>query len=138
MPIMMAGAPRESVRLATTCSADTAAAIEFAVHELVDAFHARNAGCARADVTLVLFTATADLRSAKPAAAARRAGWSAAQFLCLAEMPTDDDVPLCLRALVFVERANAADALQPVYLHHAQRLRPDLVAAEPGPPPATA
>ena len=124
---MMAGAPRESVRLATSCSADTAAAIEIAVQELVEAFHTRNADCAHAAVTLVIFTATADLHAAKPAAAARRAGWSAAQFMCLAEMPINDDVPLCIRALVYVERLKTTSPLRPVYLREAQRLRPDLV-----------
>ncbi|HYW52288.1 MAG TPA: chorismate mutase [Gemmatimonadaceae bacterium] len=126
--MMLAGAPRESVRLATSCAENSAAAIDDAVRELVDTFHRRNTDCPARAVSLVLFTATNDLRAAKPATAARRAGWSEAQFLCLAEMPTDDDVALCIRALVFVQREGNAERLRPVYLRDAQRLRPDLVA----------
>jgi chorismate mutase len=114
------------VRLATTCASDTADNIADAVRELVEAFHSRN-DCGPTAVTLVLFTATPDLRSAKPAAAARAAGWQHAQLLCLAEMPTETDVPYCLRALVFVVRGPGADPLKPVYLRGAAVLRPDLL-----------
>lgn len=113
------------VRVATTCAEDSPVAIDAAVDELIRAFHDRN-DCGPAAVRIVIFTATADLRSAKPAAAARRAGWTAAQYLCLAEMPTDDDLPRCLRALVFVERGIGADPLRPVYLNGTPSLRPDL------------
>ena len=77
---------------------------------------------------LAIFTATNDLTAAKPAAAARRAGWNDTQFLCLAEMGTDDDVPLCLRVLLFVWRGQGASPLKPVYLRGAQVLRPDLIS----------
>ena len=115
-----------SVRVATTCSVDTAAAIAAAVQDLVSRFHERNE-IGRERVKLVLFTATSDLRSAKPAAAARAAGWNNAQFLCLAEMPTSDDLPRCIRALVYVECTQYTSPLKPVYLNGAQSLRPDLV-----------
>jgi chorismate mutase len=115
-----------TVRLATTCDADTPDAIASAIRELIETFHHRN-DCGPAAVALVLFTATHDLRSAKPAAAARAAGWQHAQFLCLAEMPTDDDLPRCLRALAFVTRGVGADPLKPVYLRGATALRPDLL-----------
>lgn len=114
------------VRVATTCSADTAAAISTAVTELVVAFHQRNE-CRPDQVKLVLFTATPDLRAAKPATAARHAGWHDAQLLSLAEMPTDDDLPHCIRAVVFVERDRHAPALRMVYINGAEALRPDLV-----------
>jgi chorismate mutase len=114
------------VRLATTCRENSVAAIEDAVSELLDTFLERN-DCGAPAVQLAIFTATADLTAAKPAAAARRAGWSETQFLCLAEMPTDDDVPLCLRVLLQVYRGRGATPLKPVYLHGAQVLRPDLV-----------
>ena len=113
------------VRAATTCDADTPAAIAEAVRELIAVFHERNRR-AHSAVKLVFFTATPDLRSAKPAAAARAHGWSDAQFLCLAEMPTDDDVPRCLRALVYVEADPLLLTLTPVYLRGAVQLRPDL------------
>lgn len=113
------------VRVATTCREDSVDAISEAVSELVGAFHARN-DVGHAAVRVVLFTATPDLRAAKPAIAARAAGWSAAQFLCLAEMPTDGDLPRCIRALLIVNRGIAAAPLRAVYLNGAESLRPDV------------
>lgn len=114
-----------AVRLATTCPEDTAEAITAAVHDLVEQFHARN-DVGPAAVRVVIFTATSDLRSVKPATAARAAGWRDAHFLCLAEMPTDHDLPRCIRALLFVERGRGADRLKAVYRNGAQALRPDI------------
>ncbi|MDZ7631333.1 MAG: chorismate mutase [Gemmatimonadaceae bacterium] len=114
-----------AVRLATTCREDSATAIGDAVRELIEAFHARNDAGPSA-IRMVIFTATADLRAAKPASAARAAGWTSAQYLCLAEMPTDDDLPHCIRALLIVDRGWTSPPLRPVYLNGTQSLRPDL------------
>ncbi len=114
-----------AVRLATTCRDDSAAAIASSVTELVEAFHHRN-DCDASTVRVVIFSATQDVTAAKPAAAARQAGWQHAQMLCLAEMPTADDLPLCIRALLLVERGTGADPLTPLYLNGTQTLRPDL------------
>ncbi|MES3033152.1 MAG: chorismate mutase [Gemmatimonadota bacterium] len=114
-----------AVRLATTCRENSATAIADAVSELVHTFHARN-DVGPAAVRVVLFTATGDLTTAKPAVAARAAGWTSAQFLCLAEMPTDDDLPRCIRALLIVDRGLGADALRAVYLNGTEILRPDV------------
>ncbi len=119
--------PLVPVRLATTCRENSVSAIDDAVREMLQTFLDRNT-CERGEVQAVIFTATSDLRATKPATAARRAGWEHAQFLCLAEMPTDDDVPLCLRALLLVARSAAAEPLKPVYLHGARALRPDLAS----------
>ena len=113
------------IRVATSCREDSAAAIAEAVRDLVTAFHERN-DCSAAAVRVVLFTATSDLRASTPASAARAAGWNAAQFLCLAEMPTDDDVERCIRGLLFVERSRDAAPLHPVYRNGTHILRPDL------------
>jgi chorismate mutase len=122
---MTDGSVAVAVRLATTCREDSAVAIAEAVTELVHAFHERN-DVEPAAIRVVMFTATPDLRAAKPAAAARAAGWTQAQFLCLAEMPTDDDLPRCLRALLIVDRGRLAAPLRAVYLNGAQSLRPDV------------
>ena len=114
-----------AVRLATTCREDSAEAIADAVTELVRAFHARNDARPSA-VRIAVFTATHDLRAAKPAGAARAAGWTGAQFLCLAEMPTEGDLPRCIRVLLIVDQAQGADTLRAVYLRGTQSLRPDL------------
>lgn len=114
-----------AIRLATTCREDSPSAIADAVTELVHAFHERNDVGPNA-IRLVIFTATPDLKSAKPAAAARAAGWGAAQYLCLAEMPTDTDLPRCIRVLLIVDRGRGADKLRSVYINGAQALRPDV------------
>ncbi len=136
LPLLIAGAlgpsasdPQRSqivaVRVATSCRENSAAAIAAAVAELVETFHERN-DCGAQTVRVVIFSATQDLTAAKPAAAARKAGWQHAQMLCLAEMPTTDDLPLCIRALLLVDRGVGADPLKPVYLNGTQALRPDL------------
>ena len=114
-----------AVRLATTCREDSAEAIADAITELVRAFHARNDARPSA-VRIAVITATHDLRAAKPAGAARAAGWTGAQFLCLAEMPTEGDLPRCIRVLLIVDQAQGADTLRAVYLRGTQSLRPDL------------
>jgi chorismate mutase len=114
-----------TVRLATTCADDTAQAISDAVTQLVRAFHDQNDVSPHA-VRAAIFTATGDLRATKPASAARAAGWGHASMLCLAEMPTADDVPRCLRVLLFVRRGLGANVLVPVYLNGTESLRPDL------------
>ena len=128
LPLMASGSWTSGtalVRLATTCEADTPEAIATAITQLVHAFHAAN-DCGPSDVQCALFTATHDLRSAKPAIAARDAGWSSALMLCLAEMPTDTDLPRCIRALLSVTRGEGATALLPIYLNGTEVLRPDL------------
>jgi chorismate mutase len=113
------------VRLATSCREDTAEAIAASVTELLAEFHRRN-DCGPASVRMAIFTTTPDLRSAKPARAARQAGWAHVPMLCLAEMPTIDDFPRCIRVLVIVERNETSGSARPVYLNGTQALRPDL------------
>ncbi len=115
------------VRLATSCPEDTVEAITDAVTALLEEFQLRN-DCGPPSVRMAIFTATSDLRSVKPARAARHAGWDHVPMLCLAEMPTDDDLPRCIRVLVFVDRSSATGALKPVYLNGTHVLRPDLTA----------
>lgn len=136
LPMLIAGAlgptasdPRRThlvaVRLATSCGEDSAAAIATAVTDLVQSFHHRN-DCGPQSVRLVIFSSTHDLTSAKPAAAARHAGWQHVPMLCLAEMQTVDDLPWCIRALLLVERGFGADPIRSLYLNGTQSLRPDL------------
>ena len=114
-----------AIRLATTCRVDSPAAIAAAVTELVGEFHQRNDAAPDA-IRLVIFTATPDLSSAKPAAAARAAGWTNAQYLCLAEMPTGNDLSRCIRALLIVARGRDSIPLRAVYLNGAEALRQDV------------
>lgn len=49
-------------------------------------------------------------------------------MLCLAEMPTNDDLPRCICVLVFVDRTSTTETPRPVYLNGTHVLRPDLTA----------
>lgn len=117
-----------AIRLATTCREDSPAAITEAVTDLINEFHRQN-DVGRDAIRLVVFTATHDLSSAKPAVAARAAGWTHAQYLCLAEMATDADLSRCVRALLIVDRSRDAGPLRAVYLNGTQVLRPDVTFA---------
>lgn len=77
-----------------------------------------------ADVVSAFFTATPDLRSAFPAAAARRIGFGAVPLLCAQEIDVDGAMPGVVRVLLQFE--GGADRIEPVYLDGAEALRDDL------------
>ncbi len=81
------------------------------------------------DVISVLFTATGDLRSVAPAAAAREFGLVDVPLLCAQEMETDA-LARCVRLMLHVETDAPRNELRHVFLRGATVLRPEL--AEPG------
>jgi chorismate mutase len=81
-------------------------------------------------VISIFFTATNDLRSVAPAAAARVFGLVDVPLLCAQEMDTDGGLERCLRLLLHIETAKERRQLRHVFLRGATRLRPEL--AEPG------
>lgn len=82
------------------------------------------------DVISIFFTATSDLRSLPPAAAARAFGLVDVPLLCGQEMPTDGGLGRCVRMLLHIETDKPRDDLRHVFLRGATTLRPEL--AEPG------
>ena len=114
-----------ALRGATTVCADDKASIGEAVTELLRAIVDAN-GIAPAQVLSAIFSATGDLRSLYPAAAARALGWHEVPMLCVREMDVDDAPPRCVRVLLHLAVERDA-ALRPVYLHGARVLRPDLL-----------
>ncbi len=82
------------------------------------------------DVISIFFTATEDLRSLPPAAAARAFGLIDVPLLCAQEMPTEVGPELCVRMLLHIETEKSRDELRHVFLGGAASLRPEL--AEPG------
>lgn len=117
-----------AIRGAITVDANSEAAIAAAAVELIRAIEAANA-IAPADLISAVFTVTPDLTAGFPAAAARRAGWSAVPLLCATEIAVPGALPHCLRLLVHAERCWNAPP-RPVYLRDAVVLRPDLAPCD--------
>lgn len=82
------------------------------------------------DVISIFFTATEDLRSLPPAAAARAFGLVDVPLLCAQEMGSDIGLKRCIRMMLHVETERERDELRHVFLRQATTLRPEL--AEPG------
>lgn len=116
-----------AVRGATTVESDDPSLIYDAIRELLDALASLN-NIGADDVVSAIFTATSDLHSVFPAAAAREFGWCDVPMLCATEIDVTGAQPRCLRVLLHVERTSAQPRLVPAYLRAAASLRPDLTA----------
>ncbi len=82
------------------------------------------------DVISIFFTATSDVRSLPPAAAAREFGLVDVPLLCAQEMESEIGPERCIRLLLHVETDRVRSDLRHVFLRGATVLRPEL--AEPG------
>ena len=116
-----------AVRGAVTVDADTPAAIDAAVRELLEQLTDANAIDSR-DIVSAIFSATPDLRSRNPATSARTLGWTDVPLMGVAEFETDGMLARCVRVMLHVSVADGR-RLRPVYLGDAVCLRPDLVEA---------
>jgi chorismate mutase len=120
-----------ALRGATTASANTAAAIDEAVDELIEALvrHNRLEG---ERVLSVTFSVTADLDACFPAAIARRReGWGCVALLDCQQMAVAGDLSRCIRLLAHAWVEPHQPLVHP-YLRGAAALRPDrAVPVEP-------
>jgi chorismate mutase len=114
-----------ALRGAITVEADDPGAIVEATVELLRAMLERN-GVAPGDLVSLVFTATPDLVSEFPAAAARTIGISEVPLLCAQEIPVPDAVPRCIRVLMHLYTERDYASLRHVYLRGAKGLRTDL------------
>jgi chorismate mutase len=114
-----------ALRGATTVDADTPEQITAHIRELLGALFERNGLC-HDDLISIIFTATGDLVSMFPAAAARATGLGDIPLLCARELDVVGSVPRCLRVLVHISTDTAQGDLHHVYLHGARALRDDL------------
>lgn len=121
--------PIRAIRGAITVDADTPEEIATRTTTLLATLYERN-GLVHDDVISILFTATQDLASAPPAAAARGFGLVDVPLLCAQEMPVIGSLPLCIRLMLHVETERTRDELRHVFLRGATSLRPEL--SEPG------
>src|SRR5687768_20577 len=90
-----------AVRGATTLAADTREEVMTRTRALLGELFERNA-IASDDVVSILFTATDDIRSEFPAAAAREMGLNGVPLMCARELDVRSDLAVerCIRVLV--------------------------------------
>ncbi len=119
-----------ALRGATTVDADAQGDIKARTEELLKQLLQRNA-LAVDDIVSILFTATPDLRSDFPAAAARAIGLAHTPLLCAQEIPVDGAVERCIRVLIHCY-GRPETASHHVYLHEARELRLDLPSSHAG------
>ncbi len=78
------------------------------------------------DIASIIFTTTADIKSAFPAEAARSMGLHLVPLLCSQEIQVQGSIPLCIRLLVHVNTNKDQKEICHVFLRDAARLREDL------------
>lgn len=78
------------------------------------------------DLVSILFTATDDLHSMFPAAAARAIGLGDVPLICARELDVDGATPRCVRVMMHLQTTLERSELRHVYLEGAKGLRDDL------------
>jgi chorismate mutase len=114
-----------ALRGATTVDDDTEEQIHERVIALLDAMFARN-GLDKEHLISIIFTATDDIRSIFPAAAARKFGLGDVPLLCARELDVEGGTPRCIRVLMHLTTERDRSELHHVYLEGARGLRDDL------------
>lgn len=119
-----------AVRGAIPVPADSRAAIHEAAIRLVRAVLAAN-DLTEADLVSLVFSVTADLRTANPATGLRSAGFAQVPLFCVQEAAVDGSMPRVIRLLATFEvpaswAATGRAHAEAVYLEGARALRPDL------------
>ena len=114
-----------ALRGATTVDADTPEQVHDRVGALVNEMLDRNDVDKDALISIV-FTATDDITSMFPAAAARAVGLGDVPLLCARELAIDGGTPRCIRVLMHLTTERSRSELRHVYLAGAEGLRDDL------------
>jgi chorismate mutase len=114
-----------ALRGATTVDADTPEQVHDRVGTLVNEMLDRNDIDKDALISIV-FTATDDITSMFPAAAARAVGLGDVPLLCARELAIDGGTPRCIRVLMHLTTERSRAELRHVYLAGAEGLRDDL------------
>lgn len=114
-----------ALRGAITLDADTKSEVDVKTQRLVTEMLARNQ-IDHDDIVSIIFTATDDITSEFPAAAARALGLGDVPLLCARELSIKNGMPLCVRVLMHVQSDNPRTGTHHVYLEDARSLRDDL------------
>jgi len=118
------------VRGATTVQQDDRDQILLATRQLLALMIRRNE-IESSDVASVIFTVTQDLSAEFPALAARQLGWLEVPLLCAYELSVPKSLPKCIRVLLHWNTSKTQSEIEHVYLHDAEKLRPDLSSLPP-------
>ena len=113
------------LRGATTVAEDTKQQVMDSTAELLKAMMERN-GVDRDDLVTIIFTATPDITSEFPAAAARSIGISDVPLLCACEIDVKGSKARVIRILMHIYTEKSLAELRHVYLKDTQSLRTDL------------
>jgi chorismate mutase len=113
------------LRGATTVDADTVEQLNERVTVLLQRMLDRN-GVDKDDLISILFTATDDIHSGFPAAAARTMGFGDVPLICARELDITNGTPMCVRVMMHITTDKARNELHHVYLEGAKGLRDDL------------
>jgi chorismate mutase len=122
--------PCRGVRGATLVQRNEREAILSATRQLLALMIRRN-GIEAADLAGAYFTATPDLNAEFPALAARQLGWLEVPLLCGQEMVVPGSLGMCVRVLALWNTSTEQAGIQHVYIHGAEKLRPDLSKLPP-------
>jgi chorismate mutase len=118
------------VRGATTVQANTRDEILLATRQMLALMIRRN-DIDSGDIASAIFTVTSDLDAEFPALAARQLGWLEVPLLCGYEIEVQGSLRKCIRVLVHWNTTKPQQEIHHVYIHDAERLRPDLSKLPP-------
>ncbi|GAA1233280.1 MULTISPECIES: chorismate mutase [Streptomyces] len=114
-----------AVRGAVQLERDEAGHMDGQVSELLTAILERN-GLTSDDLISIWFTATPDLHSDFPAAAARKLGIVDVPLICAQELDIEGALPRVVRVLAHIESELPKSGIAHVYLGAAAALRKDI------------
>ena len=114
-----------ALRGAITLDGDTREQVIDRTAHLLQTMLERNE-VAKSSLISIVFTATDDIRSEFPAAAARSIGISDIPLLCARELDVEGAVGRCVRVLMHLYTEKDPSSLRHVYLEGAVPLRTDL------------
>lgn len=114
------------VRGATTVEQDTETEVVAAVENLMNEMIAANEIDPEM-VASVFVSATDDICSVFPAKALRSMdGWRYVPVTCMAEIPVENSLKLCIRVMLHLNTTKSQAEIQHIYQAGAKVLRPDL------------
>ncbi len=114
-----------AIRGATTITEDNAIQVEQATNELLTEMVKRN-DLSMEEIVFVLFSTTTDVKSAYPAASARKIGFTDCALYSSMEPEINNALNLCIRVMIMSDRVLKKNQINHVYLHGAANLRKDL------------
>lgn len=114
-----------AIRGATCLRQDDAQEMAEAVTELLSEILTRNE-MGLEDLVSIFFTATPDLHSAFPAAAARGIGLADVPLMCAQELEVVGAMKKVIRVMLHVQTSSPRNEIKHVYLRGAEALRKDI------------